>query len=194
VTPAAPTVLLVLHGYDSDAKHAEEIARELDPDAELHWVIPEGPLHVATGLRAWFEVDEPDSITAAADTVRSVVAGVTESGVDASQIAVLGSSQGAAVAFAALAVSSAQRVGTLMSMNGFVVELPADEYDWSTLGESRVLLQHGQRDDVVPSFFSDDLATTMRAAHVDVTHQTFAMGHERTDESMAAARAWLSGS
>jgi len=74
-----------------------------------------------------------------------------------------------------------------------VVDEPGLTYDWSQLRSTRVLLQHGEQDDVVPSFFSSDLASSLVEAEVDVVHQSFPMGHERTAASLQAARNWLEG-
>jgi phospholipase/carboxylesterase len=196
VTPEL-TTLVVLHGYDSSAKKADELARELDPNGRWHHVSPDGPVTLSDGERAWFEVDVAGSVRAAVETVRQVVRSLTDDiGVDPASIALVGYSQGAAAAVATLATlgSSPSRVGRLLSINGFVVDEAGLDYDWTQLRGTRVLLQHGEQDDVVPSFFSSDLANVLGDAAVDVVHQSFPMGHERTAASIEAARSWLEGS
>jgi predicted esterase len=54
-----------------------------------------------------------------------------------------------------------------------------------------VLVQHGDRDDVVPPFFSTDLASLLADAGVDVVFQSFPIGHERSAASIHSARQWL---
>lgn len=188
------TTLVVLHGYDSSAKRADELARELDPEGRWHHVSPDGPVDVADGDRAWFEVDVAGSVRAAVDHVRRVLASlVDDAGVDPASIGLVGYSQGAAAAVAALGTDDVPTVGRLLSINGFVVEEPGLNYDWTQLRRTRVLLQHGEKDDVVPAFFSSDLANVLADAEVDVIHQSFPMGHERTAASLDAARIWLGG-
>ncbi len=191
---AAITTLVVLHGYDSTARSADELARELDPAGRWHHVSPEGPVTLEDGDRAWFDVEETGSVKVAVDTVRQVLHSlIRDAGVDPASIVVVGYSQGAAAAVAALGTEDATTVGGLLSMNGFVVDEPGLTYDWTQLRSTRVLLQHGEQDDVVPSFFSSDLATSLGEASVDVEHQSFPMGHERTTASVESARTWLEG-
>jgi predicted esterase len=53
------------------------------------------------------------------------------------------------------------------------------------------MVQHGRHDDVVPDFFAEDVATALGAAGAQVTTDWRDMGHERTDESVAALAEWI---
>ncbi|HKY14587.1 MAG TPA: hypothetical protein VJM33_06645 [Microthrixaceae bacterium] len=187
------TTLVVLHGYDSQAIRAAELARELDPDRHWDHHAPEGPLVVTGGGRAWFDVEVDGSLAGSIKAVREVVDHTSANGVEPDGVVVVGYSQGAAAALAALATTGAPRIGRLVCMSGFVVDGAGLEYDWSQLAETAVLLVHGEQDDVVPSFFSEDLATLLVDAGIDVTHQTFPIGHDRSPEEIDAVRAWLTG-
>jgi phospholipase/carboxylesterase len=188
------STLVVLHGYDSSAKQADELARELDPETRWHHVSPDGPVAVSEDTRAWFDIEVSGSVSDAVVSVRAVLRSLTDDGgVDPGGIVLVGYSQGAAAAVATVATEGGPVVGGLLTINGFVVDEEGLTYDWTRLDDTRVLLQHGERDDVVPPFFSSDLATALSDAGVDVVHQSFPMGHERTVTSRDAARAWLAG-
>jgi predicted esterase len=188
----AVTTLVVLHGYDSSAQRGDELARDLDPEGRFHHVVPEGAIKVESGERAWFEVDAPGSVAAAAHELAAVLTSlVDDAGIDPAEVAVVGYSQGVAAALATLATGIGPRVGRVLAISGFVVDQDGVEYDWSRLCGSRVLIQHGERDDVVPSFFSSDLAAVLSEAGVDVALQSFPIGHERSVASTQAAREWL---
>lgn len=186
------TTLVVLHGYDSSAKRADELAQDLDPEGRLHHVVPEGAIRVASGEHAWFEVDAPGSVAAAARELAAVLKSLDEdAGIDLGAVAVVGYSQGVAAALATLATGIGPSVGRLVAISGFVVEEDGVDYDWTRLQACRVLIQHGERDDVVPPFFSSDLAALLTEAGADVALQSFPIGHERSEASTQAAREWL---
>ena len=145
-----------------------------------------------SGEHAWFEVDAPGSVAAAATRAGR--------GPDLARrgprhrpatVAVVGYSQGVAAALATLATGIGPAVGRLVAISGFVVDQEGVDYDWTRLQGCRVLIQHGERDDVVPAFFSSDLAALLTDAGADVALQSFPIGHERSEASTQAAREWL---
>src|SRR5690349_18516769 len=90
------STLVVLRGYDSSAKQADELARELDPEARWHHVSPEGPVAVSEDTRAWFDIEVTGSVADAVVSVRSILRSIIDDGgVDPAGIVLVGYSQGA---------------------------------------------------------------------------------------------------
>jgi predicted esterase len=184
---------VVLHGHASTAVAAAELAAELDPDGWFHHAAPDGPLQLEDGTRAWFS-DERGSLAAGRSEVRALLEGLVEdTGLD---LVVVGYSQGAAVALAALTDPWRGRLAGLAGLavlSGFLGDAHGLEQDLSLLAGTPVLIEHGRGDDVVPDFFAADLATSLEDAGAAVRTAWFDMGHERTAASLDAARNWLRG-
>jgi predicted esterase len=184
---------VVLHGHASTVLAAAELAADLDPDGRYHHAAPEGPLELDDGTRAWFS-DERGSLAAGRSTVRALLEGlVDDTGLE---VVVVGYSQGAAVALAALTDPWRGRLEGLAGLavlSGFLGDAHGLEQDLSLLAGVPVLIEHGRGDDVVPDFFATDLATSLEQAGAAVRTAWFDMGHERTAASLDAARSWLRG-
>ena len=191
MTSGDDPTLIVLHGHDSDSKHGDALARDLDPDGDWRHVAPDGPVETSDGNRAWFAVDRPGSLRRAGEEVAAVISSFREAG--AGPLVVVGYSQGAAAALCALMSADAPKADALVVISGFVADEDGVTYDVARLLGTPVLVQHGTDDEVVPEFFATDLASMLQGGGVDVTLQRFAAGHSTTGDTLAAARLWLDG-
>ncbi len=179
--------LVVAHGHGSDAATAAALAGGIDPDGRADHVTPEGPVPVDGAHRAWFEGGSAESIRHGAEVLRAALA-ASEAGAPR---VVVGWSQGGAAALAALATPGAPTVDALVLLGAFLADAPGLDYDLSLLAGTQVLIQHGEHDDVVPSFFAEDLATTLRAVGVTVELQLVPLGHELDRAAVAAVATWV---
>lgn len=203
-------ILVGLHGYDSSAKVAEEMLDEIDPTRSVRHVSPSGPIRLDGGLRAWFDPtsadagSEPDasarlstkppagSLLAAAHQISELIRAMShDAGIETAEFSVIGWSQGAATAMAALAVADAPAVGRLVIWGGFLVDSPGVAYQLAQLRSTKVLVIHGADDDVVPSFFAQDLYNSLVDSGVDAEFRIVQSGHHRTPEADAIVRDWL---
>jgi predicted esterase len=167
------------------------LAAAVDPtDAFVH-VAPEGPIDLGGGDFAWFD-DEPGSLAACRHVVRALFDGLAADG-GGGRMVVIGYSQGAAAAVAALTDPGAGPIDGIVGLavlSGFVAESAGVEQDLGCLAGVPVLVQHGRDDDVVPQFFAEDLATALVAAGAQVTTDWRAMAHERTADSVRFVGEW----
>jgi len=203
-------ILVGLHGYDSSAKAAEELLDDIDPTRSMRHVCPSGPVRLDGGSRAWFDPVTADagsepgtsqrssakapagSLPAAADQISELIWAMSyDVGIETAAISVVGWSQGAASAMAALAVADAPTVGRLVIWGGFLVDSPRVAYQLAQLRSTKVLVIHGADDDVVPSFFAEDLCNSLVDSGVDAEFRTVQAGHHRTPEADAVVRNWL---
>ena len=203
-------MLVGLHGYESSAKVAEEMLDDIDQTRSVRHVSPNGPIRLDGGSRAWFDPTaadagfEPDasarpstkpptgSLPAAAHQISELIRAMShDAGIENSEFSVIGWSQGAAAAMAALAVADAPAVGRLVIWGGFLVDSPGVAYQLAQLRSTKVLVIHGDDDDVVPSFFAEDLYNSLVDSGVDAEFRLVEAGHHRTTEADAIVRAWL---
>ncbi len=212
-------MLVGLHGYDSSANVAEEMLNDIDPTHSLRHVAPNGPVRLAGGSRAWFDPTAADSgsgsgrpsttdtrsadarsaakppagsLPAAAAQISELLRAMSsDADITTAEISVIGWSQGAAAAMAALAVTGAPIVGRLVIWAGFLVDSPGVAYQLAQLRSTKVLVIHGTDDDVVPSFFAEDLFNSLVDSGVDAEFRSIPAGHRRTPESDAIVGNWL---
>lgn len=139
----------------------------------------------------WFD-DSAESVLAAADTVAALIEGLVED--QPGEVVAVGYSQGAAALLAALTAPRNQRINVagVACISGFLPDATGTEWDLGRLRGVEVFVQHGRDDDVVPAFMAKDLAALLEEAGASLTYEELHMGHERTPESIASARAWLS--
>ena len=184
-TEPAP-LLVVLHGHDSTAEAATELARELDPDGRFHHVAPQGSTRTTTGGYEWFS-PEPGTLAAAQAVLGPLLAELSATG----PVTVVGYSQGGAAALATLTSPDGPTVMAVACVSGYLGEEPGLDHDLARLAGTPVLIQHGRHDEVVPDFLAADLVAALEAAGIAVRAQWFDMGHERTADSLAALRDWV---
>ena len=185
--------VVVLHGHAGSAQSAAGLADGLDPSGSWIHLTPNGPVVESDGSRSWFttDPDHPLGIAAVGHLVSSLVTALAVDGnIALRRIAVVGWSQGGAAALAALAVPGPAQIGALVLASTFLAEGRLD-YDFGRLANVPVLIQHGLDDEVVPTFFADDLSATLRSAGVEVDDLRYPVGHARTTEADDDARGWL---
>ena len=76
-------------------------------------------------------------------------------------------------------------------MSGFLADVRDFDFGWEERSGLPVLVQHGTFDETVPVELGQDTAATLEHHGLDVTYVEYAMGHQTTLESLAAARDWL---
>lgn len=143
--------MTVLHGHGSNAATAGALADRLDPLGRFDHVTPNGPVTIGPDSYAWFDGDTASGLAQAAAGLSDGVAGSV----------LVGWSQGGAAALATVAVSGAPSIEALILVSGFLIDAPGVEYDLSVLAGVPILVQHGRQDEVVPSFFAEDLAQSL---------------------------------
>lgn len=194
-------VLVYLHGHGSAPDLVHPFFRQHHDDG---WVrlCPRGPLPTDGGW-SWFDssprgVDRA-GLDASVARVRTLVEATTgDLGATWSDVVVAGFSQGASLALGVAAALGADGVtiGGLLVQAGFAPEVFGDEVDLGTVRARSVLVQHGESDEVVPSFMAGDLGASIGASSgaVDgIEVQLLPGGHTLSPAMLDAARRWLAG-
>lgn len=156
---AGSPLLVMLHGYGSDENDLFGLVPFLPEGIAVASVAaPLSPPWPAPG-RSWYPIEEvngrhPDGVTEAA---QSLLRWLDAEAGEASKIALLGFSQGAAVSLQAMRLDAA-RFGAIAALSGYAT--PGDLPDDDDLRESRpkVFWGRGTNDDVIPQALIDHTA------------------------------------
>ncbi len=196
-------VVLLLHGYGASGDDLVPVAEMLASRVHATFLVPEGPLAIGGGARAWFDPPRSQYRGRQRQALRQVeqaraqlLALLAESRMHVSQsdssgatreergsaaelnqrrVVVAGFSQGAMMAID-LALHDDRELAAVVALSG--AELPT----WSGRYASRralpVFLSHGRNDAVIPFADAEHLRTALTDAGVHVTWQPFDGGHE----------------
>lgn len=155
---SGPTILVALHGYDDPLATLTPLLAALDPTSVGTHIRPLGPA-TGDGPPRWFddgpEGPDDDAVTLAVDAVHDVIAGIiTALDTSPADVVLVGFSQGAAVALAAVAHPDAPGpLGGLVLVAPFLLDPDCTPYDLdpgSLLADRDVVVVVGADDEAVP--------------------------------------------
>lgn len=185
-------LLVLLHGYGADEHDLFGLAPFLpDGVAVASVAAPLAPPWPMPG-RSWYAIDgldarDPDAVTAAA---RIFLQWLDAAAGDAPTVALLGFSQGAAVALQALRLDPA-RFGAVVALSGYASpgDLPEDE----ALREARprVFWGRGTNDDVIPAALVAHTAQWL-PDHSELTGRVYpGLTHSISEDELLDVRVFL---
>lgn len=185
-------LLVLLHGYGADEHDLFGLVPYLpDGIAVASVAAPLAPPWPMPG-RSWYPIDgldgrDPHTVTAAAG---ALLRWLDEEAEHATSVALLGFSQGAAVALQALRLDPA-RVDAVVALSGYVAPggLPRDE----ELAELRphVFWGRGSHDDVIPEARIAHTAEWL-PAHAELSGRVYTgLTHSISEEELGDVRAFL---
>lgn len=184
-------LLVLLHGYGADEHDLFGLVPHLPEEFAVAAVAaPLAPPWPMPG-RSWYAIDrlderDPGAITQAAQALLSWLEAVPAE----TPIALLGFSQGAAVALQALRLAP-QRFGAVVALSGYAAggELPGD----AVLGETRppVFWGRGSDDEVIPPHHLDHTAQWL-PDHSTLSGRVYpGMGHSISEQELGDIRVFL---
>lgn len=192
--------VLMLHGYGSRGDDFVDFATEIVAEVPALYVIPGGPLTNSTGEgRAWFEPalssqrDEEDRREAARDVgaSRARLDGVVETlfgrGVGRDAVVVAGFSQGGTVA-SDLAICGENPIHAVAVFSG--AHFPRCNARRRIEG-MRWFVSHGARDDIIPAADADRVVAELERQGAVVEYVLFDGGHEIPPEVLRRFVDWL---
>lgn len=189
-------LLVLLHGYGADEKDLMGLSPALDPSLRILSV--RAPHPTPMGGYAWFGIEFDSEIRSydldqAASSLDDLVEFLSELRREvAGPMAIVGFSQGAMMAFAAVA-RQPELAGSVALMSGKALDslLPADPPQG--LDAVRFLIQHGTYDPLVPVENGRELDALLTRWGVDHEYREYAMGHAVSAESLDDLARWLVG-
>lgn len=189
-------VVILLHGFGAPGDDLVPLAQEVPAPPGTRWVIPEAPIDLGFGARAWWMIDiearqaailrgqgvnlsreQPPGLAEARQSILSLIASIeSDLHVPASQIALVGFSQGGMLAMDVMLHAPSAFAGVAV-LSGTLIA----EDDWTPLMSQRktvpVLLSHGQSDPILPFAHSERLRDVLSNAGLQVRWVPFSGGH-----------------
>lgn len=205
----APVVVL-LHGFGAPGDDLVPIARMLGEHGAYRFVVPEAPIALPEGGRAWWWIDfaareaqlasgqgldlrqeRPKELPRARAHVEALLTQVASRyRVPRARIALVGFSQGAMLALDTL-LHASEPVGCVGLLSGTFIA----EQEWLPRMAKHhtvpVFMSHGAYDPLLPFRLSEALRDKLRAHGYEVTWREFAGGHEIPPQVLDALDAFL---
>ncbi|HEY6101822.1 MAG TPA: phospholipase, partial [bacterium] len=195
---ASPPLLLLLHGVGSHEGDLMGLAPYLD--ARFLIVSARGPVTLAPGMYAWFQVVldpanpiiNPEQAESSRRTIiRFIGEAVAAYHADPARVYLMGFSQGAIMSLS-VALTEPSLVAGVVAMSGRLLpEVLPRLAPPDALRGLPILLQHGVADQVLPIQHGRTARDGLAALRVDLTYREYPIGHQVSDESLADAAAWL---
>jgi phospholipase/carboxylesterase len=192
--PNGSPLLILLHGVGSNEDDLFGLSPFLDPRFSV--VSARAPFPYGYGGHAWFDVQfTPDGIlfdeAQAGQAGQMLEAFIAEAkaAYGASQVFLLGFSQGAIMSAGVLLRSPALADGVVL-MSGRVPAM-SDAAEREALKNKPVLITHGTFDEVLPVQLGREAHTLLAGLGFDVAYREFPMGHQVSEESLEAVDDWL---
>ena len=193
-----------LHGLGADASDFPPTVPYLNLDKSLSIKFifpnaPEVPVTVNGGwvMRSWYdilrmgadrEINEKDLLASVA-RIDQMISSLSEEGISAERILLVGFSQGGAVVYE-VALSSNQKMGGVAAMSTYLPR-PLTRIAPKAAKSLPILMLHGEQDDVVyPDLGQRAVDQLLEAGYQPQTHW-FPMGHEVSIESLAVLGRWI---
>lgn len=191
--------IILLHGFGSDENDLFSFAAEL-PD-QYHIIALRAPMPMQPYGNAWYNIyfdnndgkfsDIPQAITAR-DLISKCIDEIVEAyKVDASNMTLLGFSQGTILSFA-VALSYPKKIKNVIGLSGYInEELLVENYinnDFSTLN---IYTSHGSVDQVIPIDWARKTAPFLKNIGIDCTYSEFPVGHGVAPQNFYELKQWL---
>ena len=194
-----PTIL-ALHGWGANSLDLLGLAPHLCRGQFLV-VCPQGPLQVPLGPNmvghGWFPITaggpiDLQAVLTARESLRSFLDDALKHyPIDNKKLSVLGFSQGGVMGYS-LALGEPERFAGLACLSSW---LPKDMLtvlpDVPATEQLPVLVQHGNRDELVDVGRARQSVETLRDVKAPVTYREYDMGHEINAQSLTGLSNWL---
>ncbi|MEI8094457.1 MAG: alpha/beta fold hydrolase [Spirochaetales bacterium] len=196
-TGKAP-LLVFLHGFGSNEADLFGLAEAFDP--RFHVLSLRAPMTLSPQSFAWFMVDftpeGPQHDEAAATKSLGLLVEFLETArktlpIEASQVYLVGFSQGAILATSVLLTRPDLVAGVVAWSGRTLPEVVPTAPGPAALADKPILVVHGTEDRTLPIHHGRATREALAKLPVELTYQEFAMGHEVTDESLEFTRDWM---
>jgi phospholipase/carboxylesterase len=192
-------LILLLHGYGSNEEDLFSFATEL-PD-EYYIISARAPYDMQYGAYAWyainFDADQNKfSDHEQAKVSRDIIAGfidelVANYPIDATQIALVGFSQGSILSYA-VALSYPEKVQKVVAMSGYLnLEIVAEDYLINNFANLKIFASHGTVDQVIPVEWARKTPAILENLGINITYKEYPVGHGVAPQNFYDFKNWL---
>ena len=192
-------LLLLLHGYGSNAEDLFSFANEL-PD-EYYVISAQAPYDLQYGSYAWyainFDADQNKfSDNEQAKSSRDLIAGFIDElilnyPIDPKAVSLLGFSQGAILSYA-IALSHPEKINKVIALSGYINdEIFEDNYKNNDLSKLSIFASHGVVDQVIPVSWARKTTPFLDALGIESVYKEYPIGHGISPQIFADFKNWL---
>ncbi|MDI6049928.1 alpha/beta fold hydrolase [Flavobacterium sp. XS2P24] len=192
-------LILLLHGYGSNEEDLFSFATEL-PE-EYYIISARAPYDLQYGSYAWyainFDADQNKfSDHEQAKVSRDIIAGfidelVANYPIDATQIALVGFSQGSILSYA-VALSYPEKVQKVVAMSGYLnLEIVAEDYLKNNFTDLKIFASHGTVDQVIPVEWARKTPAILENLGINITYKEYPVGHGVAPQNFYDFKNWL---
>lgn len=192
-------VLIMLHGYGSDANDLFSFASEL-PD-ELFIISAQAPYPLPPYGNAWYAINFDSVHGKFSDDVQAVESRekiaafidevITNYPVDSDNLTLLGFSQGTILSYA-VALSYPQKVKNVIALSGYInldiIDKDFRKNDYSNLS---VYASHGTVDQVIPISWARRSPEILKQLGIEHKYSEFPVGHGVAPQNLMEIKSWI---
>lgn len=195
-----------LHGLGSDGHDFEPIVPALliKPELQVCFVFPHAPIRPVTvnggmEMRAWYDIYEmtlerkvdKENIAESCEQVNALIEDQIAKGIDPSRIILAGFSQGGVIAYQ-LALNTSHKLAGVMALSTYLADKSmVPEASDCTNGTTPFLIHHGKQDPVVALSLSQMAEKTLLDQGFQVEYKTYEMPHSVSPEQIQDISLWL---
>ena len=191
----AMPLVIVMHGRGADANDLSDVAPMIDGPGGYRFVFPNAarPFEAYPGTTmgfSWFDgwPPEGDSIVQSRKSVLALIDQLLARYPSGGKVVLAGFSQGGLMAID-VGFRTSQPLAGIVVMSGAIHE--GDLPDLKGRPTQRILLLHGNDDDVIPVLAAQRTRHLLETNGVHPEYHEFAMGHHVTPESLEAVKNFL---
>ncbi|MDT0554931.1 alpha/beta hydrolase [Patiriisocius hiemis] len=198
-TNNAPAIIM-LHGFGSDENDLFSFASEL-PD-NYHIISLKAPIPMQPYGNAWYNIyfdanDGKFSDTEQAIASRDLISNcidviIKEYKVDASNITLLGFSQGTILSLA-IGLSYPEKVKNIIGLSGYINEdILKEDYKDNNFKHLSIYSSHGSVDQVIPVDWARKTKPFLEKLNIECDYSEFPVGHGVAPQNFYEFKEWLS--
>ena len=195
-------LLLLLHGYGSNEEDLFSFASEL-PD-EYYVVSVRAPYDLQPYGHAWYAIhfdadenkfsDDAQAIESRDLIVRFIDELIVKYPIDATQVSLIGFSQGAILSYAT-ALSYPEKISKVVALSGYLNEKIIKEgFKSKDLSELKLFISHGTVDQVIPVDWARKAQPFLKNLSLNVTYKEYPIGHGVAPQNFYDFKNWLESS
>lgn len=192
-------VIILLHGYGSDANDLFSFASEL-PE-ELFVISAQAPYPMPPYGNAWYAINFNSTQGKFSDNIQAVKSRdlimefidevIEKYPVDPDNVTLLGFSQGTILSYA-VALSHPEKIKNVVALSGYInEEILKENYRKNDFSKLSVYASHGNQDQVIPVSWARRNPKILEELNIDHVYSEFGVGHGVSPENLRELKQWL---
>lgn len=192
-------VLIMLHGYGSDAKDLFSFAGEL-PE-ELFIISAQAPYPLPPYGNAWYAInfdsvhgkfsDDAQAIESRKKIIKFIDEVIENYPVDPANITLLGFSQGTILSYA-VALSHPEKIKNVIALSGYInLDIMEEGYRNKDFSKLSIYASHGTQDQVIPVSWARRSPEILKNLGIEYQYSEFPVGHGVAPQNLSEIKGWI---